>query len=86
MLQIINNMFHVKHMKGDEYVRFNLIKFRKKLKLSQEEISEMLDISRPYYSDIETGKANPNYNLMVKFGEIFKNKYDDIWELFKKEE
>ena len=65
-------------------MRFNLIKFRKSLKLSQEEMAEKLGISRPHFSDIENGKTNPSIELAFKMQEIFE--VDDVLELFKKEE
>lgn len=64
-------------------MRFNLIKLRKTLKLSQEEMAKKLDVSRPHYSNIENGKADPTFGVMKRFEELFKEQYEDIWELFK---
>lgn len=64
-------------------MRFNLIKFRKKQKLSQEEIAKRLEISRPHYSDIENGKVSPSIDFAFKIQEVFD--VDDVMELLKKE-
>lgn len=66
-------------------MRFNLIKFRKMRKLSQEEIAAKLDVSRQHYSNVENGKADPSFGVMEKFEEVFKDQYEDFWELFRKE-
>lgn len=70
-------------------IRFNLIKFRKtreKGKRSKTYFSKALNITRQHYSNIENGLSNPSYDLMIRFGEVFKDQYEDIWELFKKVE
>lgn len=64
-------------------MRFNLIKFRKKKKLSQETMASLLEISRPHYSDIENGKTTPSIDLAYKLQEVFG--IDDAMELLKKE-
>ena len=63
--------------------RKKLIKFRVDLGLKAKEVAEKLEISHVHYSNIETGKVNPTFGLMQKFEEVFKNQFDDIWELFK---
>lgn len=65
-------------------MRFNLYKFRKMtLKLTQEEMATMLEISRPHYSDIENGKVSPSVDFAYKIQNVFK--VDDVLELLKKE-
>lgn len=64
-------------------MRFNLIKFRKKKKLSQETMASLLGISRPHYSDIENGKTSPSIDFAYKVKEVFN--IDDVMELLKKE-
>lgn len=65
-------------------MRFNLIKFRKTLKLSQEEMSSKLGTSRPHYSKIELGKVDPSVEIAYKIQEVFE--VDDVLELLKKEQ
>ena len=64
-------------------MRFNLIKFRKKKKLSQEKMATKLGISRPCYSNIENGKVSPSVDFAYKIQEVFE--VDDVLELLKTE-
>jgi transcriptional regulator with XRE-family HTH domain len=64
-------------------MRFNLIKFRRSLKLSQTEVANRLGVSRPHYSDIENGKVSPSIDFAYKIQEAFD--IDDVMELLKKE-
>lgn len=69
-------------------LRLNLIKFRKTREAGKRSITyfaKVLDITRQHYTDIENGKSNPSFGLMEKFEQAFKDQYDDIWELFRKE-
>lgn len=66
--------------------RKNLVKFKIDLGLRSKEMAEKLEISIPYYSNIENGKVDPSFGLMEKFGEVFKGQYTDLWEIFKKGE
>ena len=54
--------------------------------LFQEEMANRLDITRQHYSNLENGLTNPSFELMVKFGEVFKGEYEDMWELWKNEQ
>lgn len=64
-------------------MRFNLMNFRKKKKLSQEKMANLLGISRPHYSDIENGKVSPSIDFAYKIQQVFE--VDDVMELLKKE-
>ena len=66
--------------------RKNLIKLRADLGLKSQEFAELLDISRQHYSNIENGKVDPTFGLMLKLEKILNSKnyvLDDIWNLFK---
>ena len=66
-------------------IRINLIKFRKtreKGKRSKTYFANVLEITRQHYANIEEGTSNPSFELMKKFGKVFKDEYEDIWELF----
>lgn len=65
--------------------RKNLVKFRIDLGLKSQEMAEKLEIGRVHYSNIENGKADPTYGFILKFEKTFKDQYEDVWELFKKE-
>lgn len=64
-------------------MRFNLMNFRKKKKLSQKTMATLLEVSRPHYSDIENGKVSPSIDFAYKIKEVFD--VDDVMELLKKE-
>lgn len=66
--------------------RINLKLFRMKMGLMSKEMAQLLGINPTYYSNIESGRVDPSYEVAEKFGNIFRGKYDDFWELFKKEE
>ena len=65
--------------------RKNLKKFRIDLDLKSKEMSKKLGVNTTYYSNIENGRVNPNFEFMERFEKTFKNQYEDIWFLFKKE-
>lgn len=65
--------------------RKNLKKFRIDLDLKSKEMSKKLGVNPTYYSNIENGRVNPNFEFMERFEKTFKNQYEDIWFLFKKE-
>lgn len=64
-------------------MRFNLMNFRKKKKLSQKVMASKLGVSRPHYSDIENGKVSPSIDFAFKLQETFD--IDDVMELLKKD-
>jgi transcriptional regulator with XRE-family HTH domain len=61
--------------------RKNLIFWRIENGLKQVDVYKKLKISSGYYSNLEKGRVNPSFPLLVKFKEIFE--VDDIIELFK---
>lgn len=44
---------------------------RKKEKLTQEEASKKIGISRSYYSDIENGRVIPSGKIILKINKVF---------------
>lgn len=69
--------------------RKNLVKLRAELNLKSKEFAELLEISKQHYSNIENGKVDPTFKIILKLEEVLKSKgyvIDDIWELFKKSE
>ena len=60
-------------------MRENLIKCRKKNKLTQENISKMLGIGRSTYNAYELGTINPPLKIALKIKEILNYKNDDIF-------
>lgn len=64
--------------------RYNLKNFRQKHDLTQQEMAALLGISKSYYIAIELGDADPSFRVATKIHEVFKDEYDDIFELLKK--
>ena len=61
--------------------RKTLIFWRIENNLKQKDIIKKLGVSSGYYSNLEKGRVDPSFKLLVKFKEIFE--IDDIIELFK---
>jgi len=57
----------------------NIAKLRKQNKLSQEELADLLGITRPYLSKIENGKVNPGGDIVVKIASIFEKPVEEIF-------
>lgn len=56
---------------------------RKKLKLSQTELANRLDVSRQTVYSLETGKFSPSTVLALKIAKVFGCKINEIFELEK---
>lgn len=57
----------------------NLKEIRKKTKLSCLDMSNLLNISKTYYWQLENKKRRLDYELAVKIASIFNLKPDDIF-------
>ena len=55
-----------------------LYELRREAKYSQEELAEMLNISRQALSKWETGQANPDINNIMKLSKIYHKSTDYI--------
>jgi len=60
-------------------MRLRLIRLRKDRKMSQQQVAEILGITRSFYGMIETGDRNPTLNLAKRIAELFQV---DIEEIF----
>lgn len=60
-------------------VRKKLIKARKKRNLTQNNVAELLGISRSYVSQIENGKKNPSHGVSKKISTLFSLNIND-WD------
>lgn len=56
-----------------------LKKLRLKNKYTSKYMSDILGISKPFYSQIENGRRRLSYDMAVKIANIFKMKPDDIF-------
>ena len=61
--------------------RLSLLTFRKRLGFTQKQMAERLGITSTHYSRIETGDANPSYEVLSRFKEAFG--IDNVFEMFK---
>jgi len=60
-------------------MRLRLIRLRKERKMTQQQVAEILGITRSFYGMIETGDRNPTLDLAKKIAELFQV---DIEEIF----
>lgn len=65
-------------MKTSEIIAIRLKELRNSNKLTQQEISEKLDIAQTTYAGYETGKHEPNADTLRKLAELFKTSVDYI--------
>lgn len=56
----------------------NLKKYRNLKKLSQEDMANKLDISRPAYTGYETGRRKPSLDMLYKIADILEVSIDDL--------
>lgn len=60
-------------------MRLRLIRLRKERKMTQQQVAEVLGITRSFYGMIETGDRNPTLDLAKRIAELFQV---DIEEIF----
>lgn len=56
----------------------NISLIRKELNISQVELSKKVGISRQYLSQIEKGKANPTYKIILKIALALKCSVEEL--------
>lgn len=59
----------------------NLKKYRKLLKLRQEDLAESLNVTRQTVNAIELGKHDPSLRLAFKMAKIFNCRVEDLFVL-----
>jgi DNA-binding XRE family transcriptional regulator len=59
--------------------RLELIEFRKKSNLTQDDIAGLLKISRAYYTNIEVGRKNPSMAVAKKIADVLNTTVDAIF-------
>jgi len=52
----------------------SIISYRKKLKLSQQQVAILSDVDRSYLAEVEEGKANPSVRFLHRIAKILKIK------------
>lgn len=66
---------------GNNYnlkIRKNIKQHRKRLKLSQEHLAELIDCSREHIARIENGKMNLGLMNFIKLAEVFDISLDEL--------
>ena len=56
-----------------------LKKLRKKNKITHKEMAERLNISKPFYWQIENEKRRLSYSMAIKIADVFKTTPDKIF-------
>ena len=68
-----------KKKKGGIHMQINLYNVRKEAQMSQEEVAEVLNISRISYGQKERSQKPFTLDEMFKLSELFKKSLDDIF-------
>jgi len=69
--------------------RNKLIEIRKLHKMTLQQVADEINVSKPYYWQIENGERGLSYELATKIASVFNLKPDDIFlddELTKSEQ
>lgn len=70
---------HTLHMRGGEYMKNRLEEIRKERGIKQEELSDILEVSRQTISSLENGRYNPSIVLAFKIARYFNMSIEDIF-------
>lgn len=57
----------------------NLKYIRKQKKLTQEQLAQLIGISRPYLSEIERGRTNPSVKITLKIANVLNVPVETIF-------
>ena len=58
----------------------NVVYYRKRKKLTQLQLAELVDIDRSHISAIELGNVGASFDLVFKMCEVFKIKPKDLFD------
>lgn len=66
----------------EDYRKFglNVVYYRKKLRLTQLQLAELLDIQRSHISAIELGNVGVSFDLIFKMCEVFNIKPKELFD------
>ena len=66
----------------EQYRKFglNVVYYRKKLRVTQLELAELLDIQRSHISAIELGNVGVSFDLLFKMCEVLDIKPKDLFD------
>lgn len=66
-------------LRGDEILKNNLEALRKEKGLKQDELADVLEVSRQTIISLEKGKYNPSIVLAFKIARFFGVKIEDVF-------
>lgn len=55
-----------------------IVSYRKKLKLSQDQVADKSQVDRSYLAEVEEGKANPSIRFLHRIAKILKIKVGSL--------
>ena len=66
----------------EQYRKFglNVVYYRKKLRVTQLELAELLDIQRSHIRSIELGNVGVSFDLLFKMCEVFNIKPKELFD------
>ena len=66
----------------DRYQQFglNVVYYRKKKRLSQTQLAELVDIHRTYVSSIELGKVSISFDILFKLADVLEVPPNKLFE------
>lgn len=72
----------MKEQYKEEYRQFglNVVYYRKKLRVTQLQLAELLDIQRSHISAIELGNVGISFDLLFKMCEVFNIKAKELFD------
>ena len=59
--------------------QLRLVELRKNLGLTQKEVANEVDISRPFYTQIEKGSRKPSFDVAIKIANFFGESVEKIF-------
>ena len=60
------------------YLHLNIKELRKKKRLTQEELSDILEVKKATISTYERGVSNPSFDVLLKIRALFEVSLDDL--------
>ena len=63
-----------------EKFRLNVVYYRKRLKITQLELAELVDVDRSHISAIELGKVGVSFDVIFKLAEVLQITPKDLFD------
>lgn len=74
--------FNMKEQYKDMYEKFglNVVYYRKRLKITQLQLAELVDVDRSHISAIELGKVGVSFDVIFKLAEVLQITPKDLFD------